>query len=145
MPKKKVLIIDDDTRLRNLLGKYLDENNFSTILSGNTNEASKILNDNSFDLIIVDVMMPQEDGITFTSKIRRSPETSALQHNSSDISFTVNITNPGAGQVTFSLADEKTAALPGDNLIYDIFRTDSSGSKYRDLEGDIEIIERVTY
>ena len=82
---------------------------------------------------------------TFTSKIRRSPETSALQHSSSDISFTVNITNAGAGQVTFSLPDEKTAALPGDNLIYDIFRTDGSGSKYRDLEGNIEIIERVTY
>lgn len=71
MPKKKILIIDDDTRLRNLLGKYLDENNFNTTLSGNTNEASKILNDNIFDLIIVDVMMPQEDGITFTSKISK--------------------------------------------------------------------------
>ena len=75
MPKKKILIIDDDTRLRNLLGKYLDENNFNTTLSGNTNEASKILNDNIFDLIIVDVMMPQEDGITFTSKISKISKT----------------------------------------------------------------------
>ena len=31
-----------------------------------------------------------------------------------------------------------------DNLIYDIFRTDSAGNKYRDLEGEIEVIERIT-
>ncbi len=83
-------------------------------------------------------------GASFTSKIRRSPETDAIQRSSSDISFTVNITSPSGGQVTFSLSDLDTAALPGDNLIYDIFRTDSAGVKYRDLEGDIEVIERIT-
>jgi len=83
-------------------------------------------------------------GATFTSKIRRSPETDAIQRSGSDISFTVNITNASGGQVTFSLSDLDTAALPGDNLIYDIFRTDSAGVKYRDLEGDIEVIERIT-
>ena len=81
---------------------------------------------------------------TFTSKIRRSPETDAIQQGGSDISFAVNITNASAGQVTFSLTDVKTAALPGDDLIYDIFRTDNSGTKFRDLEGKIEVIERIT-
>ena len=75
MTKSKILIIDDDTRLRNLLGKYLDENSFSTTLSGNTNDASNILENDNFDLIIVDVMMPQEDGITFTAKIRKTIKT----------------------------------------------------------------------
>ena len=83
-------------------------------------------------------------GSSFTSKIRRSPETDAIQLSGADISFTVNITNAGAGQVTFSLSDEQTAALPGDNLIYDIFRTSSGGTKFRDLEGEIEVIERIT-
>ena len=75
MTKSKILIIDDDTRLRNLLGKYLNENNFNTTLSGNTNDARNILENDNFDLIIVDVMMPQEDGITFTAKIRKTIKT----------------------------------------------------------------------
>lgn len=82
--------------------------------------------------------------MTFSSKIKRSPETDPIKLNNTAISFTVNITNASGGEVTFSLTDEKTAALPGDNLIYDIFRTDSAGNKYRDLEGEIEVIERIT-
>lgn len=82
---------------------------------------------------------------TFESRIRRSPETDAIKLNSTPIQFTATITNASAGQVTFTLSDDKTAALPGDNLIYDIFRTDSSGAKFRDLEGEIEVIERITY
>ncbi len=83
---------------------------------------------------------------TFESRIRRSPETDAIQSGGSPIQFTANNSvNPSGGEVTFSLTDVQTAALPGDNLIYDIFRTDTSGTKFRDLEGEIEVIERVTY
>jgi len=81
---------------------------------------------------------------TFSSRIRRSPETDAIQLSGSPIDFTTSGQN-ASGEVTFSLTAAETAALPGDNLIYDIFRTDELGNVTRDLEGEIEVIERVTY
>ena len=40
----KILVIDDDTRLRNLLGKFLEENGFETSLAKDTDEAKLFLN-----------------------------------------------------------------------------------------------------
>lgn len=68
--KKHLLVIDDDTRLRNLLGKFLDENGFAVSLAKDTAEARQLLLQTSFDLLIVDVMMPEESGLDFTSDFR---------------------------------------------------------------------------
>jgi two-component system phosphate regulon response regulator OmpR len=75
---KNILIIDDDTRLRNLLGKFLQENNFFTSLAKDTNEAMEILKNSHFDLLIVDVMMPHQDGIDFTFDFRKLSKTPIL-------------------------------------------------------------------
>jgi len=48
----KILVIDDDTRLRNLLGKFLTENGFETALAKDTEEAKLFLNAQKFDLLI---------------------------------------------------------------------------------------------
>lgn len=68
--KKHLLVIDDDTRLRNLLGKFLDENGFAVSLAKDTTEARQLIDDTNFDLLIVDVMMPEENGIEFTAYFR---------------------------------------------------------------------------
>lgn len=81
---------------------------------------------------------------TFSSRIRRSPETDAIKLDNVAIDFTPSGQN-ASGEVTFSLTAAETAALPGDNLIYDIFRTDELGNVTKDLEGQIQVIERVTY
>lgn len=73
--KKNILIIDDDTRLRNLIGKYLSENGFASDLAQDTEQARELIAKKYFDLIIVDVMLPNEDGITFTNKIRKDNKT----------------------------------------------------------------------
>ena len=67
-----ILVIDDDTRLRTLLGRFLDENGFNISLAKDTAEARKLLQETMFDLLIVDVMMPNETGIEFTDFIRKS-------------------------------------------------------------------------
>jgi two-component system phosphate regulon response regulator OmpR len=67
-----ILVIDDDTRLRNLLGRFLDENGFSVSLAKDTAEASKLLAESQFDLLIVDVMLPGENGVDFTATFRQS-------------------------------------------------------------------------
>jgi two-component system phosphate regulon response regulator OmpR len=71
MTKYNILIIDDDTRLRNLLGKFLEENNFQVSLVNGASAARDALKSDKFDLMIVDVMMPQEDGISFTKDVRQ--------------------------------------------------------------------------
>ena len=75
MIKKRVLVIDDDTRLRNLLGKFLQENNFEVQLAGDTSQARDLLQDQDFDLLIVDVMMRGETGFEFTKSFREKNDT----------------------------------------------------------------------
>jgi len=70
--KKHLLVIDDDTRLRNLLGKFLDENGFQVSLAKDAAEAREMLTNNNFDLLIVDVMMPNENGIDFTNSFKKT-------------------------------------------------------------------------
>jgi len=72
MVEKSILIVDDDTRLRNLLGKFLEENNFRSILAKDAFEAKNILEEEKIDLVITDVMMPKEDGISLTKNIRQN-------------------------------------------------------------------------
>ena len=74
----KILVIDDDTRLRNLLGKFLTENGFETALAKDTEEAKSFLNIQKFDLLIVDVMLPNQNGIEFTHNFRLSLNTTPI-------------------------------------------------------------------
>lgn len=67
-----ILVIDDDTRLRTLLGRFLDEKGFKTSLAKDTAEAKELIKESNFDLLIVDVMLPNENGIEFTSSLRQS-------------------------------------------------------------------------
>lgn len=67
-----ILIVDDDTRIRELLWRYLQENGFFVSTAKDGKEAWDILTDFSYDLVILDVMMPEESGITFTSRLRQT-------------------------------------------------------------------------
>jgi len=74
----QILVVDDDTRLRNLLTKYLGDNGFGVLASKNTTEAREMLQNNNFDILIVDVMMPEESGIAFTKSIRTNSKVPIL-------------------------------------------------------------------
>lgn len=65
-----LLVIDDDTRLRKLLKKYLTENGFVITEAGNPEEAESIIDLLSFDLLIMDIMMPGKNGLDFTKELR---------------------------------------------------------------------------
>ena len=66
----QILVIDDDTRLRTLLGKFLSENGFDISLAKDTAEARELMTKTNFDLLVLDVMMPNENGVDFTATIR---------------------------------------------------------------------------
>ena len=73
-----ILVIDDDDRLRQLLKQFLKKNNFNVSVSSNAIKAKKILNGFSFDLIVLDVMMPEKSGIEFLNELRLEFNTPVL-------------------------------------------------------------------
>ena len=65
-----LLIIDDDQRLRHLLSQFLKENGFEVSAAESAAEASDLLAVFKFDLMVLDVMMPNESGVEFASRLR---------------------------------------------------------------------------
>src|SRR6185437_12030559 len=65
-----LLVVDDDARLRELLGRYLVEHGFRVTAAADAAEARAKLAGLDFDLLIIDVMMPGEDGLTLTQRLR---------------------------------------------------------------------------
>jgi DNA-binding response OmpR family regulator len=62
--KKKVLLIDDDDDVRDCIAEYLVIKGFSVSTSKNGAEGMRQFDDNDFDLVITDIMMPEKDGLS---------------------------------------------------------------------------------
>ena len=69
--KNHILIVDDDDRIRNLLKDYLNENNYIVSTAEDANQAKERLKYIKFDIIILDVMMPGQNGYELTKEIKR--------------------------------------------------------------------------
>ncbi len=67
---EKILIVDDDEKIRNLISIYLENEGFRIIKASDGLEALKVLEKEPVDLIMMDVMMPEMDGIEACMKIR---------------------------------------------------------------------------
>lgn len=67
-----VLIVDDERDMRNLISVMLEKYHFQTITAANGKEAYEQLEKEQVDLIILDVMMPNEDGFTICKNIRQT-------------------------------------------------------------------------
>ena len=75
---KNILIVDDDKRLRELLKDYLTEKNFKIYQSEDYDEAREVLSIAIFDLIILDRMMPNGDGIELIEHIKKFSNTPVI-------------------------------------------------------------------
>ena len=69
--KNHILIVDDDDRIRNLLKDYLSENSYIVSSAENAEEAKEKLEYFKFDIIILDVMMPGQNGYDLTKEIKK--------------------------------------------------------------------------
>ena len=67
-----LLIVDDDTRIRTLLQRYLSENGYRVTAAKDVAEARQLMASLDFDFIVLDVMMPGEDGFALTKAIRET-------------------------------------------------------------------------
>jgi len=67
-----ILAVDDDDRIRELVKEYLIENNFLVTTAKDAVDAKKKLEIVKFDIIILDIMMPGEDGLSLTKEIKKN-------------------------------------------------------------------------
>jgi two-component system, OmpR family, phosphate regulon response regulator OmpR len=67
-----LLVIDDDERIRGLLQKFLIRNGFLVSVARDAAQARRLLAGLDFDMLVLDVMMPGEDGISLTRDLRRT-------------------------------------------------------------------------
>ena len=67
-----ILVVDDDNRIRNLLKEYLNDNKLIVSTAQNSEEAKIKLNHFKYDLIVLDVMMPGQNGYELTKEIKKN-------------------------------------------------------------------------
>ncbi|OJF89699.1 response regulator transcription factor [Alkalibacterium sp. 20] len=73
--KKKLLVVDDEDRIRRLLKMYLEKADYSIEEAENGKKALEMALENDYDLILLDVMMPEMDGLEVAEEIRKEKET----------------------------------------------------------------------
>ncbi|RKF12928.1 response regulator [Roseovarius spongiae] len=77
-PVPHLLIVDDDERIRGLLRKFLLRHGFLVSVARDAGHARRLLAGLQFDLVVLDVMMPGEDGVSLTRAIRADLATPIL-------------------------------------------------------------------
>lgn len=70
--KKKVLLVEDDQNFGSILRDFLEINDFDVTLARNGVEGGEMFNKGSFDICLLDVMMPYKDGFTLAKEIRKT-------------------------------------------------------------------------
>jgi two-component system phosphate regulon response regulator OmpR len=76
--KAHILIVDDDNRIRNLLQTYLIGHQYVVSIAKDTKQARELLATFNIDLIILDIMMPNETGIEFAQILRQTSNVAIL-------------------------------------------------------------------
>ncbi|WP_040928155.1 response regulator transcription factor, partial [Nosocomiicoccus massiliensis] len=78
MSKRKVLVVDDEERIRKLVILYLEADDYEITEADNGDDALELAMNEDFDLIILDVMMPGKDGFEVTRELRMHKSTPIL-------------------------------------------------------------------
>lgn len=76
--QRHILVVDDDDRIRDLLKQFLSRSGFRVTVAADAEAARKLMELLDFDLLVVDVMMPGEDGFSLTRWVRRRSPTPVL-------------------------------------------------------------------
>jgi len=73
-PQARILVIDDDAELRALLLRYLGENGFEVRVAADAQQAERLLGRETFDMMVLDLMLPGEDGLSICKRLRARGE-----------------------------------------------------------------------
>ncbi|BAO82645.1 response regulators consisting of a CheY-like receiver domain and a winged-helix DNA-binding domain [Serpentinimonas maccroryi] len=66
----RIVVVDDDARIRELLNRYLSQQGFEVLLAADARALDKLLQRETFDLIVLDLMLPGEDGLSICRRLR---------------------------------------------------------------------------
>jgi two-component system phosphate regulon response regulator OmpR len=75
---QKILVVDDDPRLRDLLRRYLGDNGFTVVTADGAQSMNRLWVRERFDLLILDLMMPGEDGLSIMRRLRGGKDTTPI-------------------------------------------------------------------
>ncbi len=75
MQKTRILVVDDDLRLRDLLQRYLGEQGFAVTTVSDPNGMDRLLGRERFELMVLDLMLPGEDGLSICRRLRGTKNT----------------------------------------------------------------------
>jgi DNA-binding response OmpR family regulator len=78
LAQARVLLVDDDTRLSAMIGDYLQGAGFVITMAGDLAQARKCLQRESFDALVLDLMLPDGDGLDLTRELRTDPRLRGL-------------------------------------------------------------------
>ena len=70
-----ILIVDDDDRIRELVKEYLEENKFIVSTAINASDAKKKIEMIKFDILVLDIMMPGQSGLSLTQELKKTDST----------------------------------------------------------------------
>ena len=73
-----ILVVDDDDRIRELVKQYLEENNFIVTTAKDAFDAKKKMEIIKFDILILDIMMPGESGLSLTKEVKKNNSTPVI-------------------------------------------------------------------
>ena len=76
--KQRILVVDDDQRLRELLLRYLADQGFAVKAADGAPAMDKLLSKEAFDLLVLDLMLPGEDGLSICRRLRASDPQQAI-------------------------------------------------------------------
>jgi DNA-binding response OmpR family regulator len=76
--KGKILIVEDEKKLANVMSLYLKKEDYEITCAYDGEEGEKLIEENNFDLIILDIMMPKKDGWSLLRKIKASTSAAVI-------------------------------------------------------------------
>jgi two-component system OmpR family response regulator len=77
-PQPHILVVDDHREIRDLIGRYLGKNGFRVTVADSAAAARKAQKAAAIDLVVLDIMMPGEDGLSFCRYLRETSETPVI-------------------------------------------------------------------
>lgn len=76
--KQKILVVDDEPELRQVLRTTLEKENYEVSEAGNADEMRQVFSDEDFDLVILDLMLPGEDGLSLTRYLKERSDVGVI-------------------------------------------------------------------
>lgn len=117
MQLNHILIVDDDAEIRSLLSEFLIRNSFIVSAAASVSEAKKLMSFITFNLIILDVMMPSETGLSFLPHLKKHEPPVIMLTAMADVDDRVNGLELGAADYLAKPFEPKELLLRMNNLL----------------------------